>query len=186
MAIYNSRKIIRESLVVLIGVTFITVMSGQLLHTRVNTLITIPVILILLPPFIDTVGDLASVLSARLTTALHIGYLEPRLGRYRILIVNVVAITLISLIVFTFLGVVSSLIATAIGIRGIELVTSVLITVTAGVAATLVMELVAILVAFGTYRYGWDPDNLASPVLTTLGDLMGVGCLLLALFLIGV
>ncbi|MFQ6085438.1 MAG: magnesium transporter [Candidatus Bathyarchaeia archaeon] len=164
----------------------LTMFSGQLLNSRIDVLLRYPALLIVVPPLINNVGDLASILSARLSTALHIGFLEPRITRHPVLTKNLLMVTLISLIAFTFLGVVGSLSADALGLRGLGLLKGAAIAIIAGVTVTLLMEVLGTVIAFSTYRYGWDPDNVTSPVVTTIGDILGIATLFLVLGLFGV
>jgi len=41
-----------------------------------------------------------------------------------------------------------------------------------------------VIVALFSYRRGWDPDNVTSPLIASIGDLVTIACLYIAIFLV--
>ena len=73
----ESKKIIYQSTPVLLLCSFLGVSAGGILNSSVETLLTNPSLLTLLPLFSGVSGSLISILSARLSSGLHYGLIEP-------------------------------------------------------------------------------------------------------------
>ncbi len=184
MPVYTVRRITRESLPVLSSLIPFAIFAGVFLHARLEILTGLPVLLVLVPPFIDLIGDVTGVFSARMTTALHLGTIEPTAKSTLKIAKEVGLIYGAGIFVFSFLAALAYGIALAFGWSVLPLHELVLIVVAAGALSTGVLLVVAIVSAFGVFRYGWDPDNVVAPILTTMGDFIGVGHFLIILELI--
>ena len=72
-----ARRIVLESSPVLGYAAVMGVLAGTVLETRLDTLIDDPALLVAIPPFIASSGALGGILSARLSSQLHVGLLQP-------------------------------------------------------------------------------------------------------------
>ena len=72
--------IARESLPVLVLAGTIDVIAGLTIEKRFESFLVYPALLVLVPPFLEDSGALGGILSARVSTKLHLGTLEP--GRW--------------------------------------------------------------------------------------------------------
>ena len=100
---WSVRSITRTLLPVLLVLTALELLSGLALGSFEATLLEYPSLLVLVPVAIGTAGNLGSVLSARLSTAMHLGLLSFSTEDDR-LVGNVVASVLLSVTVFPLVG----------------------------------------------------------------------------------
>ncbi|MFX1575681.1 MAG: magnesium transporter [Promethearchaeota archaeon] len=193
MVEYTVRKILIESLPVLLVVLVFALAAGQFLDTTLEGLKTIfPLILLMVPAFIDITGDLAGVVGARITSHLYTGELDKGFRPYRLLLSNLIAILLVSMTAYAFLGV--CVIAITLGFEPIigpifpitgfpHLFIAILL---AGILATALTSLIGLLAARVVYRSGRDPDSIIPPLTTTVGDLLGIVFVALAILTTGI
>jgi mgtE-like transporter len=134
---------------------------------------------------IDSAGDITSVLAARITTALRLGLLGPDIRKASILIKDMVVTILAALLTWLFVGASAYLLAITLGLKSLSLDRMIVLTMAAGFLAICPLFVLALLLAFGAYKYGWDPDNVVAPVATTIGDFIGVFFLVIILRAIG-
>ena len=133
-----------------------------------------PGLLLLLPAFLATRGNVYGALGARISTGLHQGLIKPRLERDSRLINAVVASFINGISVSVFIGFMSWGILSVLGRESAALWELVGVTLVAGLLTSVVMIIGLLLIVFGGYRRGIDPDNLVGPIVTTLGDMFGV------------
>ncbi len=177
MAYYTVKKILKESLpVLLVVVTLASVFSGQVLQDNERVLSLFPAFLIAIPAFINMAGDLASVLAARLTTAMYTGLLEPKFRFSQTLNTNYIATLIVGIIGFSFLGAASSFLAGVLFKVSIQFdpILIFIVIFASGLITTGVMFIIGIVVAIFSFRKGWDPDNITTPIVTTIADATGI------------
>ena len=73
----ETRTILKQSTPILLLCSFLGGSAGGILNSSVETLLTNPSLLTLLPLFSGESGSLISILGARLSSALHSGLVEP-------------------------------------------------------------------------------------------------------------
>ncbi len=178
MAAYGVKRIVLESYPVLAACILIALAAGHMLNTSIGEISRLPVILMMIPPINGIGGNIGSILGARLASALNLGTVEPRLRGQRVLRGNVTASALTGLGIFSFISVIFLVIT-----RSASLTLAFLI---AGIALTIIVTLVTIASAFISFRGGLDPDNVVIPIVTSIGDVLGVTCLILAIQIMGV
>src|SRR3954447_6865965 len=84
------RRIARESLPILLIAGIIDVVAGVTIQKRLESFVAFPALLVLVPPFLEDSGSLGGILAARLSTRLHLGTLEPKLSRMRLVADDVI------------------------------------------------------------------------------------------------
>lgn len=168
-----------RSLPVLLGAVVIGVLAGQLLAFYEDRLLALPVLLALVPAVNGIGGNVGSVLGSRVASGLHVGGLWSNQARgFR---TDLGASLILTVVTFTFLGAFAYLAGPLLGLEvAVTFPGIVATTLLAGLALILVMMLLVVVVGMLAHRYGWDPDNLVVPVLTTAGDTLGIVFLLLA------
>lgn len=186
------RKIILESLPILVIVLVFALAAGQFLDSALEGLkLIFPLILLMVPAFIDVTGDLAGVVGARVTSHLYTGELDRGFRPYRLLFTNLLAILLVSASAYAFLGVcviaITIWLSPIIGIifppTGFPLLF--LAICGAGVLATACTSIIGLFSARMVYRSGRDPDSIIPPLTTTVGDLLGIVFIALAIISTG-
>lgn len=177
-------RITLQSLPVLLGAVVIGVLAGQILAYYQDRLLAIPILLALVPAVNGIGGNVGSLLGARVASGLHFGGLWSNRGRgFR---TDVTASLILTIITFTFLGAFAHVAGPWLGVQApVTLPDLAATTLLAGLALILVMVVLVIVVGMLSHRFGWDPDNIVVPVLTTAGDTLGIVFLLLAGELVG-
>jgi mgtE-like transporter len=182
-----------ESLPVLGIVLVFALVAGQFLdYTLEGLKLIFPLILLMVPAFIDITGDLAGVVGARATSSLYTGELDASFRPYRLLFTNLLAILLVSATAYAFLGICvigitiwfNLFIGFTFPINGLPLLF--LAILGAGVLATACTSIIGLFSARLVYRSGRDPDSVIPPLTTTVGDLLGIVFVALAIITVGV
>ncbi len=172
-------RITLNGLPVLLGAVVIGVLAGQVLAFAEGDLLRIPVLLALVPAVNGIGGNVGSVLGSRVASGLHFGGLWSNQGRGfgR----DILASVILALVTFTFLGALAAGVGPFLGIHvNVSILDLALTTLMAGAMLTISMVALVTLVGWLSHRYGWDPDNVVVPVLTTAGDTLGILFLLIA------
>lgn len=181
-----TRRVVRESILVLTYAAIIDILAGGVLETRLPALLGDPALLVLVPPFIANCGSLGGILSARLGSVLHLGMIHPRVVPERLAVLEGSLTLLFSVAAFSGVGAVAHLASLLFGFASPGLWTMIAISLTGGLIALGLMFAVAYTTAAAAFRFGWDPDNHSIPVVTATMDLFGVLCLVAAMAIFGV
>jgi mgtE-like transporter len=184
MTVYRFKRIVLESYPVLLACVAIGMGAGFLLQSNLEKLSLI--VLMMIPPINGLGGNVGSILGARLTSALHMGTIEPRIRGQRMLRTNVTASWGMSLVTFAFAGVIFFLTAYLIGTSMLGSLRLAAAFFVAGVILTAVIIFTTITAAFISFTRGLDPDNVVIPVVTSIVDVLGVVCLIFAIQILGV
>lgn len=184
----DALRIYRESVGILAISLLGGLFAGAVLGTRNMTgvFVDYPGLLLLLPAFLATRGNVYGALGARLSSGLHQGLIQAKFTWNRRIMNAVVASFINGVTVSLFIGTLSWLILTVLGRDSAPLHELLGIVLVAGVLTSVVMVLGLLVLIFGGYRYGVDPDNLVGPIVTTLGDMFGVVFLYIGVVVVGV
>ena len=184
--IYSWKKIVKHGLPLLTVAVVIEIFAGQILQGRQDMLILFPVFLISIPVINSVGGNIGSVLGARLASGLHVGYITISL-RDKEMHENLFYSLLIGFITYIILAIVIYYMALLGGLRmGIGLIEFVAILVSTGFLLICVVVLMSVLTAFLSFKRGLDPDDVVAPVVTTVGDTLGIIFLFLLIGVVGV
>lgn len=184
--IYNWKKIVRFSLPLLTLCVFIEIFAGQILYSEQTILITFPIFLISIPVINGISGNIGSILGARLASGLHIGSIDLNI-RDKKMKENLFISILMGLMTYFILAILIYLIALFVGIgMDISLIRFISIILGAGIVLICIISLVSVFTAFWSFRKGLDPDDMVAPVVTTLGDTLGIIFLFLFIGVVGI
>jgi mgtE-like transporter len=175
----NTREVFKESVPVLSVCAAISVFSGLFLGKNEELLKVLPGILIIVPSFIAINGNVSSVVASRLSSALHMGLIKPNFRKSKTLEKNIYSMLVVSFAAFIFLGIAAGLANSFLGAAESSFIMFPLITLAAGLITVVTLMLFAIISSYIIYRKGIDPDNVVVPLLTTIGDFVGITVLLL-------
>jgi mgtE-like transporter len=179
------RRIVLESLPILVLAGAVDLLAGVTIEKRLESFITFPALLVLVPAFLEDSGSLGAILAARISTKLHLGTLVPGRGAWKAALDDVMLIYMYAVSVFVFLGVSATIVAHvankaspgALDMMGVALL--------AGLMATTCSVIVGFYAAVATFRFGLDPDNHGVPMVTSSLDLLGALSLILAIVILG-
>ena len=169
---YTSVKsIVSEALPFELVCTIGGVFAGVILVKMIDAIEMIPGLLVLVPAILGMRGNISCTLGSRLGSAIHLGLIS-RIERNPELINNVAGSLTLSLIMSVVLGILAHLFTVALGMESVGVVVLVSIAVFAGVSSGLILAVIAVVITIGAFRYGIDPDNVTTPALGTLGDVI--------------
>jgi mgtE-like transporter len=184
MTFYNYKEIIKQSLPIIIFASVVSIFTGLILESNVNLILTYPILLLILPPFNNASGDIANTFTSRLSTNLHLGKIKPR-WRQIFLLENFTSSLLLRILISISLGIVAHLAAPFLNIPVIGLLRLITIILVSSFLSEFAMSFTAIFISFESYKRNLDPNNTTFPILTSLGDIIGVFILMLVSNIIG-
>jgi len=188
--IYSWKKIVRHGLPLLTVCVLIEIFAGQILQGKQETLVLFPIFLISIPVINGVGGNIGSVLGARLASGLHVGYIsidfKDREMHENLLIsilLGIITYVVLSIIIYYIYSVFLSLNNIP---KHLGLLKFVSIVLGAGVLLVCVVSIASVFTAFWSFKKGLDPDDMVAPVVTTVGDVMGIVFLFLLIGLVGI
>lgn len=181
---YTVEGIVRRGLPVLSLTCVIGIIVGQILNSRESSLISMPALLVLIPALIKIGGDTGSMLGARLSSAFHMG-LGTHIRRNPVVHNSLIAVAIVGLVSSVSVSVLVWLASNLMGF-GTPFLTLLEISLIAVSIELVVVYSATIGIAFASHRFGIDPDDTVIPLIATLGDLVGVIGIFVALYLLGI
>lgn len=180
----GAREILREALVVVVIAGLLSLFAGLTLERQVESLITYPALLALVPPFLASAGAIGGIVSSRLTSKLHLGVIQatalPGPGAR----VDIGLAYLVAFPVFALASLVADLAAIVIDLDSPGALEMLGVAVLGGFIATTLAMGVAYWGAVASYRLGLDPDNTGIPMVTSSIDVMGSFAFVFAVILL--
>lgn len=160
--------------------------AGVVLDSLVDAVADVPGLLVMVPVFLATRGNVYGALGGRIASGLHQGLIEPTLG-YNERLLNAVVASLINGVgISIVIGVLTWGVLTLLGWGPAALGQLVVIMFIAGLLTSVVLIAGLLMLMFVGFNRGYDPDNLVGPIVTTIGDVFGTVFLLLSVRLSGV
>lgn len=185
MTYYRFQNIIKESVGVLIFCSLIAVLTGQVLYSMQDQFIAIPIFLVCVPVINSLGGNLGSIFGARITSALHLGSItsvsDEELHK------NVAMSVILGVSVYGFLAILIYGVSPFLDLEiTIDVMNFLAIFIFSGVILTIGVMCIILVTAFLSFKRGIDPDNTVIPVVTTLGDSLGIMSLVSMIWVIGI
>jgi mgtE-like transporter len=167
------RSIVREALPFELVATLGGVISGIILSGMTNELQMIPGLIVIAPAVLGMRGNISCTLGSRLGSAIHMGLIT-KIENNPELTNNVAGSLLLSLILSIVLGIVGHTFTILLGFESAGVLALTSIAVMAGVSSGIILAFVAVLLAIGMFRFGFDPDNVVTPAIATIGDIVSM------------
>ena len=178
----------KESLFASFLCTFGDLISGLVLSSKLSPKFSIiPALIILIPPSADMRGNVYGALGSRLGSYLHMGRIEPKLRIDPLIEENLSASLFLVILISLVNGLVCSYLASVIGIESFtpnSALNLMVISVLATLLSACFMIPATLVIAICSYRWGWDPDNITSPLVTLAGDMVTMPLLYVAVELV--
>lgn len=170
----EAKRIITESLPVLTVCIFIGILAGTIVETQTANLVAYPVLLVLLPAFLNQGNALSGILTSRFSTMMHMGTLGvrkyPPIETYNNFAVNYV----LGIITFAYVGVAAFLVSP----QTMPFHEVLLLVLTAGMLSATVINLLSYYVASAAVRFGLDPDDQSIPVTSSTMDVVNASIII--------
>lgn len=157
------------------------VAAGAMLAAATDQIMLVPGLLILLPGFLEMRGGIAGSMSARLSSALFLKVMKPRVKGNRVLRENIIASVVLAFIVSVVLGLVAF--AFSYYFFGISSPKIIYVAIIAGLLSNFIIIPLTVVANFWLFRHGHDPNNIMGPYVTTMGDIVSVFSILAAIAL---
>ena len=177
------RRVVRESMPVLFAAGVIDIFAGTVVEARISRFIAFPALFVLIPPFLEDTNALTGILSSRLASKLHLGLIETRPFPQALAWVDISIQFIFAVSVFFMVGVATQVVSLLTNLASPGFGTILAISMTAGLAATIISSAIAYYTAVASYRFGLDPDNHGIPIGSSVMDLAGTLCLVGAILL---
>ena len=166
----ETHTILKQSTPVLLLCSFLGGAAGGILNSAVETLLTNPSLLTLLPLFSGESGSLISILGARLSSGLHSGLVEPFKKPKGEAVHNFVICFILAIVVFPLIGLLAEGSSYALGVVGVGFDKIIEISTLAGLILVTIMVIVVYYVSITSYNRNLDPDNIVIPISTSITD----------------
>ena len=168
----------------ILGIEFVSLtgslLAGFLLALIIGDLRLLPGLLVLLPGFLEMSGDISGSLAARLSSGLFLRAVEPRWSfRQSYLRGNLAAALALGLFVSCALGIVAWAVTLLLG--GLNQPVLIAVALLAGLLANIVEIPLTVAGVFWLFKRGHDPNNVIGPLVTTMGDVVSIVALAVAL-----
>lgn len=166
----ETNTILKQSTPVLLLCSLLGGTAGSILNSSVETLLTNPSLLTLLPLFSGESGSLISILGARLSSGLHSGLIEPLNKPQGNTITNFSICYILAIVVFPLIGILaegSSLFFKTATVGFIKIIS---ISTLSGVILVSIMIFLVYYVSTISYNHNLDPDNIVIPISTSITD----------------
>ncbi|WP_300608305.1 magnesium transporter [Methanohalophilus sp.] len=173
-------SIVREALPFELVATVGGVFAGLIFSGMTNELQMIPGLIVIAPAVLGMRGNISSTLGSRLGSAIHMGLITEVDMNNPELTNNIIGSLLLSFMLSIFLGIMGHFMTLAIGLESAGPFVLIAIAVIAGVSSGLILSVVAVLFALGMFRFGFDPDNVVTPAIATIGDIVSMIMLFIA------
>ena len=169
---WHVRGIVTTILPLLLVLSGVVMGAGYVLEEMAETFLENPTLFVLIPVMVDTGGNIGTILSARLSTRLHLGDIEFRLHD-PVIVANVTAVLLLSVTMFTILALAAYAIGAFLG-GSLELSVLFVVSVGSGLGITAVSVVISIAATYRAVAWGIDPDDVVVPLVTSICDVLGV------------
>jgi mgtE-like transporter len=179
------RRIVRESLPVLVVAASLSTMAGLVLEKQFLTFDRYPALLVLVPAFVSSAGALGGLLASSLGTSLHLGTVRPSMVPSPATRVAVRTIVVLAVPVYALNGIGADYIAHVLGHDGPSAAVMVAVSLLGAVGAVSCALGVAYYGTIAAVRLRVDPDTYGIPIVTSSVDFLGAVALILAVSALG-
>lgn len=180
------RRIVRESVPVLVAAAGLSAMAGVTLEKALDDLRAFPAFLVLAPAFVSSAGAVGGILSGRLSSKLLLGLVDADAVPSRAARADIAFVFLLALPVYGFNGAGAHAVARLLGERSPGLGDMVFVCVLGG---AVLMAFVVVVAYYGTaaaFRTGLDPDTYGIPIVSSSVDFVGALTLVLTITVLGI
>ncbi|HET7481667.1 MAG TPA: magnesium transporter [Actinomycetota bacterium] len=182
----SERTTMRQAFVANFISVLTSLVAGLTLAGMSGRLDQIEGLFILIPVSIGMRGNIFGGLSARLGTSIHSGLFEVTTNRRGILAQNVYAATLLTVGTSVAMGVLARSVAALLGLTTISVWAFIVVALIGGLLSSVFVLVFTVVLSIQAFRRGWDLDSVGAVLITTVGDVVTLPCLLLASYLLGI
>jgi len=181
------KKIVSESTPVLLFTSCLGIFSGGFINNSSAILLNNPTLLTLIPLFSGENGNILSILCARLSSALHSGFIDPTLKPQKNTLHNFAIMFIFAIFILPVMTLIVYVSLLLIGVEPLNFIEMLSIIFISGIIVVSIMVLAIYYLSVLSVREGLDPDNIVIPLSTSLTDLASMVTLTsVAIFILSV
>lgn len=180
----SERITMRQAFVAVSIASLTSLLAGLVLAGMNDRVHVIQGLFVLIPVSIGMRGNIFGALAARLGTSIHTGLFTLSSDRTGVLFQNVYAATLLTISTSVAMGILARAVAGLLGLQTMSLWDFVVVSVAGGLLSSAVVLAVTVYLSAVSFRRGWDLDAVGAPLITAIGDVVTLPCLLLASYLV--
>ena len=163
--------------------------TGVVMGHGSERFLIIPALILLIPPSIGLRGNIYASLGSRLGSYLHTGKISPEFVIDTRISGNIYSSTFLMLIFSFVSGIFAAKIAyfmnlVTIGCNSVSFFMIVLdltlISILSAILSAILMIPFTLALSIGSFRWGWNPDNITAPFITLVGDMVTLPILFLS------
>lgn len=166
----ETKTILSQSSPVLLLCSFLGCSAGGILNGAVETLLTNPSLLTLIPLFSGECGSLISILGARLSSGLHSGLVEPLSRPEGEALHNFGICFILAIVIFPFIAILAETSSIIFGVAGVGFDKIIPISTLSGLILVTIMVFLVYYISTISYNHNLDPDNIVIPISTSITD----------------
>lgn len=151
--------------------------AGWLLGHMAPRLEAHPGLLIMVPGLMAMRGNISGSMGSRLSSAVHLGLLDPSEPWGPVAQANVGASIILSVGIGAVVGVIGWIVSTLVGLPAVSLAIFVLVAILTALISSFLLSLTTLGIVLTATARGLDPDNVTGPLLTTVGDVVTLAVL---------
>ena len=177
------KEMFKESMPVILLCGIGELLASSMLITFYPSFLTVPGLIVMIPAIIGLRGNVSGALGSRLGSAVHLGLIregEVWNDESSRSICGSLVLSLSMSILAALLAFFVEVITRKAG--SFDLFKLILIASLTGVIAGLILGGLTLLIILLSFRHGYDPDNVITPGLTTIGDIFTVAILFLTAY----
>jgi mgtE-like transporter len=161
-----------------------SLVAGIVLASMGGRIEDVPGLLILIPVSIGMRGNIFGAMAARLGTSIHSGLFEVSSRRDGALYQNVYAAALLTIATSVAMGVLARSVAGLFGLTSVSLWDLIVVALIGGILSSAFVLAFTVYLSAASFRQGWDLDSVGAVLITTVGDVVTLPCLLAASYLV--
>ncbi len=176
------RKTILEGVSSVFASSLLGSFSGSVLARFRLKIEALPGLIAVYPAMMSVLGGMGSIIGSITTTKLAIGLSSSIKQRIQLFVMDAVAVEISAFVLFSLLGFLGASFSGEL-VRGTAF-TLIKLSLFTNLIGFLAISLLSFIVAEGTFKRGWDPDNFVVPMVTSSADLMTTLFLFLGVYLL--
>lgn len=182
----SERTTVKQGFIAVIIASLTSLLAGLALAGMDGRIAAVQGLFVLIPVSIGMRGNIFGGLAARLGTSIHSGLFEVSRDKGGLLYQNVYAATLLTIGTSVTMGVLARAIAGLLDVETVSMWDFVVIALVGGLLSSAVVLAVTIVLSIQSFHRGWDLDSVGAPLITAIGDVVTLPCLLAASYLIDI
>lgn len=182
----SERRTVRQGFAANLVSALTSLLAGLVLASMSERLEDVQGFFILIPVSIGMRGNIFGALSARLGTSIHSGLFEITFERDKPLFQNIYSTTLLTVSTSVTMGLLARGIAALLGVDTISVWDFIVVALVGGLLSSALVLAFTIWLSIQSYKRGWDLDSVGAVLVTAMGDVVTLPCLLLASYLVGI